>query len=452
MANNRASGSYQGGTTAASGSVGGSWGNTPSVTITHVNPTAAAPPMPSVALNVVADGSYERNLVLELCPPGGMKPVPPPDKLANFRRSVPSLNADLICPILLDLLEEGQPWIIRAKVLHVMETCIEAGTNMTDGANPYRDFLYTCRDEIVPLASHARGPIREPAQSVLKLLGVDFEHGGPPPPTRTAAPVVAAPNLLDFDDETPEVASPVAATPAAAAAVPSNGNMFGGMQVKGPAAGSPPKASQPSSGTLLDFMGDNGATAPTTPAPVAAPPTDVFGTTASTPAPAAAPDVFGTDTSSMFAQMAVKDEEKKHEDNGGSAFGFINAATTEPPKKPTFDPLMNGGSTTTAAAPVPAIGLSPATQQKILAMSPEQMQAMAYQQMMMQQQMQMAALMQQQQRPGGPMMPGMMMPPIFMASPPGAAASPGFSFNAPAAVKKDDKKFDFVKDAMKTAK
>jgi hypothetical protein len=293
--------------------MGGSWGNTPSVTITHVNPTTtSAPPMPSAALNVVADGSYERNLVLELCPPGGMKPVPPPDKLANFRRSVPSLNADLICPI---LLEEGQPWIIRAKVLHVMETCIEAGTNMTDGANPYRDFLYTCRDEIVPLASHARGPIREPAQRVLKLLGVDFEHGVPPPPTRTAAPVVAAPNLLDFDDETPEVASPVAAAPTpAAAAVPSNGNMFGGMQVKGPAAVSPLKAPQPASGTLLDFMGDNGTTAPTTPAAAAPPPTDVFGTTEVTPAPAAAPDGFGTDTSSMFAQMAVKDEDCS---NGG---------------------------------------------------------------------------------------------------------------------------------------
>ena len=68
------------------------------------------------------DGSYEKNLVLELCPPGGVKPVQPPDKLAEFACLVSNLNSELICPALLDFLEDGQPWVICAKVLCVMET------------------------------------------------------------------------------------------------------------------------------------------------------------------------------------------------------------------------------------------------------------------------------------------------------------------------------------------
>ena len=69
-----------------------------------------------------SDGSYEKNLVLELCPLGGVKPVPVPDKLAAFAHSVSNLNSELICPVLLDILEDGQPWVIHAKALCVMET------------------------------------------------------------------------------------------------------------------------------------------------------------------------------------------------------------------------------------------------------------------------------------------------------------------------------------------
>jgi hypothetical protein len=103
-----------------------------------------------------------------------------------------------------------------------------------------------------------------------------------------------------------------------------------------------------------------------------------------------------------------------------------------------------------------------------MSMSPEQMQAMAYQQMMMQQQMQqMQRAMAMQQMGGAGGMP-VAMPvgmPMFQ---PLAGGSPGmqrlpsggqpggvpmmqqFSFESKPA-KKDDKKFDFVKDAMQTA-
>jgi hypothetical protein len=185
--------------------------------------------------------------------------------------------------------------------------------------------------------------------------------------------------------------------------------MFGGVQVKGSAG---------VSGDPIGLYDYGGATASSsmTPAAAAAAPPYVFGATAATPV--ATPGVFCQ--LHLFCFRSRRSRTKKR-----SMKIMVD-------RKPKFDPLMNGGSTTTAAATVPAIGLSPATQQKILAVSPEQLQAKAYQQRMM----------QQQQRPGGTVMPGMMMPP-FSWPDMGAAASPGFS-NAPAAVKKDDKKFDFV--------
>ena len=38
-----------------------------------------------------------------------MKAEPPADRLAKFVRAVPSLDPDLVCPALLDTLEEGNP-------------------------------------------------------------------------------------------------------------------------------------------------------------------------------------------------------------------------------------------------------------------------------------------------------------------------------------------------------
>jgi hypothetical protein len=483
MASNRGPGAIQpdyqrdasqqpyGGVSAHSGAVGGSWGNsssvvrpgqsysTPSVTINSV-PGATS----GSGGTAVSDGTYEKNLVLELCPAGGMKPVPPPDKLASFARACASLNSDLVCPVLLDCLEEGQPWIIRAKALCAMETAIANGTKL-DGTNPYRDFFFACQDEVAPLASHARPAINEPARRVLTLLGV-----APGSVPVAAPPVAAAPNLLDFDDE-PTTAPPsqpppppshVPPPPPDAAAAPSQANsMFGGMQVKSsPAPPQPQKQAAPAATpNLLDF--DSVASAP---AP-AQQSNDIFSSSSDATTTAAVQPAVAA-TTSMFGQLSVKDsEDKKDSDinsvavNGSSAFGFINETATpsEHPTQPSFDPLKNHSH-----------HVSPNTaQKKAMQMSPEQMQAMAYQQMMMQQQMQqmqMAMVMQHQM--GGATMAGgiPMYPPLGGGVAPmpggvrrtpslGSAGAPQlqqFSF-APKPAKKDDKKFDFVKDAMHTA-
>lgn len=426
MASNRGPGakdySRENFSSSGAGGVGGSWGAATTPSIHHSNPTSAPPSTGHTPAGpAVSDGQYEKNLVMELCPPGGMKAVPPPDKLANFARNCSSLNADLVCPVLLDLIEDGQPWIIRAKALCAMETAIANGTNSTSGDNPYRTFFYACAEEIQPLANHARSAIYEPARRVLRLLGVDAAA------TTTAAPVAAPPptNLLDFGDEPAAPPAPAPAPPVPAAPAPattSSSSMFGGMQVKqtvapvaAPPVAAPPVAAAPN---LLDFA----AEAPAAPAPSA------------------------VDTaSSMFGDMAVKDDAAAGAATAappaGSGFGFINSDTTNPPEvpgaPPTFDPLKTSSPSS--------------AQKKSMAMSPEQIQAMAYQQMMMQQQyQQMQMAMMQQQRGGVPVFPNMGQ---VRRTPSGNAGPPPqqpFSFQAKPA-QKDDKKFDFVMDAMKTA-
>lgn len=457
QANNAFSWAKEGGHHApGGGGVGGSWASAaPSSVAAQARQPAYGSPPPAAAAAVpstnygsggtaVSDGSYEKNLVMELCPPGGMKPVPPPDKLLSFSKAIPNLNPDLICPVLLDCLEDGGPWIMRAKALCVMETCIKAGRK-PDNTNAYANFFYTCREEIEPLAHHARPAIRDPARRVLALLGIDASQseGAAAPESAAAAapPAPAAPvNLLDFDDDP----APAPAPPTPAAPAPAMGDMFGGMQVKSTAA--PPAAAAaapepaPSSGNLLDGLNVN------------SPP-------AAAPAPAPVIDMFGHLTIKSKDSEEEKKQGSKDADDlaglgsVGSAFGFINddtskqatpaAAAAQPNSMQSFDPMSN---------------FSPNTARQMMQVSQEQMQAMAYQQMMYQQQMQqmqqmqMAMAMQQggMQRPGG-MPGGMQFGAGVMGPHPGKNTSSGFSFlDNPA--KKEDHTFDFVKDAIKTEK
>jgi hypothetical protein len=465
----------QGNTTA--GGVGGSWASSPSVAAQAREPAYQHQATPSISVTggpavartgggggtAVSDGSYEKQLIMELCPPGGMKAEPPADKLAQFTRSVVSLNPDLVCPALLDCLEEGQPWIIRAKALWVIQTCIQHGKRPDAPNNPYLDFFHACNEEIAPLVNHARAAIREPAKRVLGLLGVATPVTGAVPVTAAvrapaAAPPAPVPNLLDFDD-TPASVPPQQAPPAPPAA--GGASLFGGLNVT---AGAPPiapppvpHAAAPTSGNLLGDMiaGD--------PAPAGG--LSLFGdmTVKATPVPAAAPQpspAAVSQTSSMFDNMSLKEEPKKEEAAAamptGSAFGFINQCTsTDTIEKKenapasiqsmdSFDPLKN---------------MTPNTAKQMMQLSPEQMQAMAYQQMMMQQQMhmtQMMAMQQQQQRRGSS---GMFMPMPGNAPMPGhlvmqnpAAAKTSFAFMDQVPQRKDDKSFDFVKDAMSMEK
>ena len=467
------------GTTNAGG-VGGSWGNV-SVTAQARQPDYSHQATPSITISgggsgstmpsggggtAIADGSYEKQLIMELCPPGGMKAEPPPDKLAQFARLVANLNPDLVCPALLDCLEEGQPWIIRAKALCVMEACIVHGKKPGAANNAYADFFHACSGEISPLVNHNRQAIREPARRVLTLLGMaeasqpSVAPAAHPP---AAAPVAPMPNLLDFDEDAssppPVPSSPAPSQqPSPAPPISSGGDsLFGGLKVQSGTTPSQPQAPPsrppppPSSGNLLGDLtaeamavsneGDNGG---------------LFGDVNVKESSNSATNQISVDQASYVLDgITLKTPEKasEHKEDpmlsvgkSGSAFGFINQDSVETPapasaSKDSFDPLKN----TTPNTAKQMMQFSPA---QIQAFSPQQMQALAYQQMMMQQQMQMAQMlaMQQQQRGGATPPFSMQMPGhVVMQNPAAARTSFAFMDGAP---KKDDKSFDFIKDAM----
>jgi hypothetical protein len=461
----------------SAGGVGGSWASsapsgasqarqptyaeqhhqaTPSITVTGGAPTNLS----GNGGTAVMDGSYERQLVMELCPPGGMKAEPPPDKLNQFARSVSSLNPDLVCPALLDCLEDGQPWIIRAKALCVMECCIRNGQKPGAQINHYADFFHACGGEIAPLASHARAAIKDPAKRVLGLLGIAVSTGGssaPPAAAQPPAPPAPVPNLLDFG-ETPEPATaPPSAPPAAAGNSLFGGLTFANSQAPAPAPATPPATAPPPAPASGNLLGDLMSAETAAPASGGQ---SLFGDmNVKSSAPAPAPTTEVAQASSMFENLAVKAEEPKKEEApaappSGSAFDFMNQSA---PAESTDGKEGDGAQ---AAAAVPTSwdsfdplnkNMTPNTAKQMMQISPQQMQAMAYQQMMMHQQMQMSQMraMQQQQRGSGGMfmpMPGNVPGHMVMQNP--AAAKTSFAFLDGNSQKKDNKSFDFVKDAM----
>jgi hypothetical protein len=423
----------------------------------------------------VSDGSYEKQLIMELCPPGGMKPEPPPDKLAQFARLVSGLNADLVCPVLLDCLEEGQPWIIRAKALWVMQSCIQNGKRPEAPNNPYADFFHACSAEIAPLANHTRPAIREPARRVLTSLGVATPVAAAAAPLRNvgapvAPPLTSVPNLLDFDDDSPALAAlpPQQPPPAPPLDVPGNNgvdsSLFGGLNVTSAPAPSPPPA--PSGPSLLDFISSEAA-APAPPTAETAPSSFGFmngGDSSSTGASASVtPEI--NQASVMFDNLSVKgnesvgDEKKASQVSlvgsslAGSAFDFINGEGSTETSEKKADALA-GAPTVGMDSFDPLKSSTPTSPKKMMQFSTEQMQAMYYQQMMMQQQMQMAqmqmALQQQSKRLSGSNQQMFMSMPGRVMQNPAASKSTLVFMDKPQ--KEESHSFDFVKDAITNEK
>jgi len=482
MASNRgptsiSSETYRSGGNNISSGIGGSWGassvsasNAPSVAA-QARMTANGPPMnhtPVVHISghpgeANTSGTFEKNMIMELCPPGGMKPEPPADKLASFCQSLPHLNSDLICPALLDMLEDGQPWVIRAKVLCVMEKCVGVGVEMakTSGNNVYADFFHMCHEEITPLAGHSRAAVRDPAKRLCKMLGLGLPAFASNPkaavitPTVTQ-PLVEAPNLLDFDEPAPlppnaPPAPPAQAPPAPPVAACSSGGLFGGMTVK--AIESVPQIPA----VVNDYD-------------------DLLGTEKETQQ-MTAPSATETKavSSDMFGSMVLKSSEKVGKENvenekvtsapapAASAFSFMNSSSEaikapEAPKsleipKSSFDPLLSLESSTGV----------PSSQQNPMTMTPQMAMVMQQQQqqiMMMQAQMQQMKMgnggqqmfaMQQRQSSSG----SIGVNRNVMGATGGHGVATSFAFmEDPTAAKKEtsNKKFDFVQDAMKSAK
>ncbi|KAL3805715.1 hypothetical protein HJC23_005959 [Cyclotella cryptica] len=427
-----------------------------------------------------SNGTYEKNLIEELCPPGGMKAEPPPDKLQEFARALPSLNPDCVCPALLDALEQGNPWIMRAKALCVIETVLKVMAQV-EGSNAYADFFHACAEEIAPLTNHARAAVKAPAKRVMTLLGLGegvvgsvVANGGVSQSAAApAVPVAEAPNLLDFDEPAaPAVAPPVAPPPPPLhvpppSAISSGGDsLFSGLNTKAAAPTSeapvqmaPAPSSSAQDGDLLGGLDDI-----TTP-PEAVPPT------ISTPA-APSNDLFG-DLSVKSSENGVSETPQQPASAPpsapSSAFGFMN--TTAPPAPPAETPMTPSTPATQTFDPLLSLGTPGSINPSGGAPNPNRMAqiqaTMAYQQqmMMMQQQMQQ---MQMVYAGAGGNYPrqgsGAGVPPLPMGNPrpnvmganymrqvPGVQGDKmtSFSFLGTDSKKQENHSFDFVKDAMK---
>jgi len=420
--------SSSGGTAAPPARVGGSWASNPpagapppaygSSTASASAAAAAAPfarpPVP--AGSAVSDGSYERSLISELTPPGGMRAEPPSDKLASFVAMAPTLDADTVCPLLLDNLEDGTPWVVRAKSLCIIEALLRGreGLKKDDGTEPWGDFFHTCAGEIAPLGDHAKAAVRDPAMRVLTLLGMNpngSASGGVAPAPKSAsrkkaaAPPPPAPpvNLLDFGDDTAVVANPASTTlaaPAPAAEPAAQNSLFGGLQTK-ETVSSPPVESV------------SNPTPTAAPAPVE----DIFGSL-SIKSPAVStdvsnksvPDLVASSTSSFsFMGDSSPAEEPKPLSSG---FDFMNGgAASEPCTIPSVAPNLGdlasldplgSSSAAPAAAPDfdPLLSMSAPPSAAMQNIAEAQMRAMAQQNAMMQQQMQKMQMMLMHQQGG----------------------------------------------------
>jgi len=298
---------------------------------------------------------------------------------------------------------------------------------------------------------------------------------------------------LDFGMSTPASAVTAAAA-APSSAPPPPPNM--------PLPPTPPTAAPPSLSSSADMFGGmniKSSSSAEQPPPPSAPVNDDLLATPSTPT------TTTTTTNDMFGALSLKQPKSTEEtitavapavapvtaaaiDNtGASAFSFMNASSAETPQttdtfpavpvsatttpsKASFDPFLSMGATTNTNTNININNMSPSQQQQLqqqqqmammaAAANNPQMQAAAFysaqqqqqqqQMMMMQMQMQMSAI---GGNPNAGVMPSKV--PVMGGGAHAGGVSTSFAFmDDPAKAKKEkqNKTFDFVKDAMKGAK
>ncbi|KAE9026138.1 hypothetical protein PR003_g11433 [Phytophthora rubi] len=375
----------------------------------------APPALTGQTSGAQSDGSYERNLVTALCAPGGMRAIPPKDKMDAFLKSAITLDAEIVGPILEDCLSDDQ-WTVVSKALATIDALLK-----TDGCEEFEEYFSENSSEIESCAKSEKAAVRDRAVKVLNNLGISAglsastssrESSKPKskPTSHRKQPATAEADLLGaFDDEPSD-----------------NGSLFSGLQTSAP----PQQASQESAQATATSANDMA---------------DMFGglqlqsstaSTASAPEPAQPAPPAPAPAAPAPAPSANK------------------AMVLDPLLEPVQAPPMNQGF----GAPMNMGMMNFNTPQQMA-----QMQQMQYMQQMQQmQQMQYMQQMQQMQQMQGMGTPGMgnpgsqvigaaMTPTGYIAKtiqePTDSLASEsGFGF-----MKKKDDSFNFVKDAMKNS-
>ncbi|GLD92007.1 hypothetical protein PINS_up000540 [Pythium insidiosum] len=153
-----------------------------------------------------SDGTYERNLVTALCAPGGMRAIPPKDKLDAFIKSALTLDAEIVGPILEDCLADAQ-WTVVSKALATIDALIKSS-----GCEDFVDYFTENYSEIESCTASDKAAVRDRAIKIMSALG---HSSGAPAQSRasrqSSAPRASKssarssePDLLgDFSDPAP---------------------------------------------------------------------------------------------------------------------------------------------------------------------------------------------------------------------------------------------------------
>jgi hypothetical protein len=193
------------------------------------------------------DGTYEQGLVASLCEPGGMKAVPPEDKLKAFLESAPTLSPDLIGACLEAQLNEDA-WQSRVKALIVIAS-LAANRSCLEHAQWWK--AEERQAELVSIAQQdSKASVRAQASKTCQSLGIHAsgtaEHQAPAHAAHHTAAATSQPSLL-LDDFDPAPAVPTQhypvtapvqemglgypAPPVPAAAPEDDGGLFSGMDL-----------------------------------------------------------------------------------------------------------------------------------------------------------------------------------------------------------------------------
>lgn len=226
------------------------------------------------------DGQYEYALVAALCEPGGMKPVPPEDRLAHFLNAAPTLSAEFVGASLLDHLNSDS-YQSRTKALIVIASLAKARGCLAHAEWWIREG----REELQGMCSDSKASVRTQALKTMRALkmqapdqpSLDESSASTAPAHGTAVRRMESLSLLDMDDDAP-------ALPAEAPTSQVHGSspvgLFEGMSVGSKAASEAQSTLQSNStndsSSVFDFLN----TSPSHPPSNGVPPT-----TASVPAP-----------------------------------------------------------------------------------------------------------------------------------------------------------------------
>ncbi|CAH0490638.1 unnamed protein product [Peronospora farinosa] len=383
-------------------------------------PFPQAPVLTGQTSGAQSDGSYERNLVTALCAPGGMRAIPPKDKMDAFIKNAMTLDAEILGPILEDCLSDDQ-WTVVSKALATIDALLR-----TDGCEEFEEYFAENSSEIESCANSDKVAIRDRAVKVLHNLGLSAGPGAgtssqdsskpknKPSSSHRKQPAAAEADLLGGFDDAPTASD--------------NGSLFSGLQTNAPPQQSAQESAQPvaTANDVTDMFGGlqlQSSTSSTTSAPESSQPTASAQVSAPVPAvPAPTPSA---------KQNMVLDP-------------LLEPMPAAPAMNPGFGGPMNMNMNM----------MNFNMPQQMTQM--QQMQQMQYMQQMQQmQQMQYMQQMQQMQgmggNPGSQVIGAAMTPSGYIAKTiqeptDGLASDSRFGF-----MKKKDDSFNFVEDAMKNS-